>query len=42
MEEGIGNAQAAIEGLAGRMVKLESGPSLREPRKRGLDDGVRR
>lgn len=42
MEEGIGNSRPAIEGLARRMLTVDSGPSLRVPKKQGLDDGVRR
>lgn len=41
IEEGIGHANSAIEGLARRVLKIDPGSSPRSQKQQGLDDGVR-
>lgn len=41
IEQGIDDANARIEGLSRRLLKIDAGPPARVPKRRALDDGGR-
>lgn len=41
IEQAIGDSAAAIAGVARKILKVDSGPSVRPVKQQGLDDGVR-